>query len=204
MDRNNKPVALFDLDGTLVKYQEALERDLEKLRSPYEPVYTIRQKHKDYIGERMELIKGRSSWWVNLEKLDLGFDIYNMAMDLGYRIVVLTQGPKINSEAWKGKLIWCRNNLEPDTDVIITRDKGLVYGKVLVDDYPEYAEAWLKHRPRGLVIMPHHPWNRSFKHKQVIKYSGKESEKEEINARLKVIINKFNKDNIINDNEYNE
>jgi FMN phosphatase YigB (HAD superfamily) len=191
----NKPVILFDLDGTLCQYNEALERDLEKLRSPFEPPYKRTHKHRDYIGERMELIKGNASWWVNLEKFQLGFDIHHIATSLGYRIVVLTQGPKNNSEAWKGKLIWCRNNLDPDTDVIITRDKGLVYGKVLVDDYPEYAEAWLKHRPRGLVIMPAHPWNKTYKHKQVIRYSGLASESSEIHQRLKIIAEQFIKDN---------
>tara|TARA_Y100000310_G_C20512920_1_gene729762 strand:+ start:436 stop:588 length:153 start_codon:yes stop_codon:yes gene_type:complete len=46
----------------------------------------------------------------------------------------------------------------------ITEDKGIVYGKVLVDDYPCYIKRWLENRPRGLVIMPAHSYNRDFEH----------------------------------------
>ena len=63
-------------------------------------------------------------------------------------------------------------NLGKDIDITITRDKSLVYGKVLVDDYPAYAERWLKHRSRGLVIMPANKDNREYKHPQVIRFDG--------------------------------
>ena len=36
---------------------------------------------------------------------------------------------------------WCQHHL-PGVPVTITMDKGLVYGKVLVDDYPPYVERW--------------------------------------------------------------
>ena len=54
----------------------------------------------------------------------------------------------------------------------ITQDKSVHYGKVLVDDYPGYIEAWLEHRPRGLVIMPAHDHNKDFVHAQVVRYDG--------------------------------
>ena len=57
-------------------------------------------------------------------------------------------------------------------DVIITRDKGLVYGKILVDDYPGYVERWLEWRPRGTVIMPANEENKNFSHQNVIRYDG--------------------------------
>jgi len=54
--------------------------------------------------------------------------------------------------------------------VTLTEDKGLVYGKVLVDDWPPYIERWLTWRPRGLVIMPARRWNATFTHPQVLRY----------------------------------
>jgi 5'-nucleotidase len=68
---------------------------------------------------------------------------------------------------------WCRRHLGAETPVHITEDKGLVYGKFLYDDFPEYCLSWLRHRPRGLVIMPETSWNKDFNHAQVLKYSGK-------------------------------
>ena len=52
----------------------------------------------------------------------------------------------------------------------MSQNKSLVYGKILVDDFPEYVEPWLKNRPRGLAIIPAHPWNKEFKHDRAIRY----------------------------------
>jgi 5'-nucleotidase len=51
-------------------------------------------------------------------------------------------------------------------------NKSLVYGTFLYDDYLPYMEAWLKHRPRGLGIMPVTRSNRDFRHPQVVKWDG--------------------------------
>lgn len=174
MKDDKKPICLFDLDGTLINYDECLRRDLEKLRSPNEPS-TISWKRKQeppYILNRMNLIRSSSTWWENLDQLPSGFAILDNAINLGFRIVICTQGPKTNAEAWKGKMIWCLKHLPQDTEITITRDKGLIYGRVLVDDYPEYIMKWLEHRKRGLVIMPAYDYNADFSHPQVIRYKG--------------------------------
>jgi hypothetical protein len=91
--------------------------------------------------------------------------------ELGYYLSILTQGPKANPVAWSHKVKWCFKHV-PNIDITITRNKGLVYGKVLMDDYPEYIQQWLEHRPRGLVIMPAQKWNVDFTHPNVIRYDG--------------------------------
>lgn len=45
------------------------------------------------------------------------------------------------------------------TPVIMSHNKGLVFGHVLVDDYPFYINKWVSQRPRGLVLMPKSPIN---------------------------------------------
>ena len=170
---NNPNIALMDMDGTLCDYDGAMQRDLAKLASPNEE-YEITgygQQHPDYIWERMKLIKSRGEWWENLPQLKLGFDILNILKKLNFQISILTQGPKENPIAWSHKVSWCMKNV-PDLDITITRDKGLVYGKVLVDDYPEYIERWLKWRPRGFVIMPAQKWNENFVNDKVLRYNG--------------------------------
>jgi hypothetical protein len=71
-----------------------------------------------------------------------------------------------------GKKMWIDKNLGTDVDITITRKKEAVYGKILVDDWPEYVLQWLEWRPRGLVIMPVQKHNISFNHPQAIHYDG--------------------------------
>lgn len=173
---NIKPenIALFDLDGTLSDYDTSLFKELEKLRSPGEKVYTppFWGIIPEYIANRTNLIRSREEWWANLPKLQLGWDILDIAKSLEFKIMILTQGPRKNPVAWSGKKKWIDSNLGEETDITITRDKGLIYGKVLVDDFPEYIDRWLTWRKRGLVIMPANKDNTNYKHKQVIRYDG--------------------------------
>jgi hypothetical protein len=62
--------------------------------------------------------------------------------------------------------MWCNKHL-PGRQITITMDKSLTYGRVLVDDYPDYALGWLEHRPRGLVIMPKSEACKGFSHNNV-------------------------------------
>jgi 5'-nucleotidase len=170
--RREPPIALFDMDGTLCDYQDALFRELEKLRSPKEKPFDDFHMPvlPQYIKNRMDLIRSSEAWWSTLPKYSPGWEILRMVKKIGYRVVILTQGPRRNPVAWSGKKQWIDKYLGEDTDIIITRDKGLVYGRILVDDYPPYIKKWLAHRPRGLAVMPGHQDNISFRHPQVLPY----------------------------------
>ena len=175
MKESEWPIALFDLDDTLCDYGGAMFESLEKLRSPKEPktrLYGNGEQIPYYLEQRMNLIRREEDWWVNLPKLQLGWDILKVAKKLDFKIIILSKGPRRNPVAYSGKKKWIDKNLGYDTDVILTQDKGLVYGRVLVDDFPPYIESWLKHRPRGLVIMSANKRNKNFVHPQVIRYDG--------------------------------
>jgi len=168
-----QPIALFDMDGTLCDYDLGLESSLAPLRCPHESRRRVRDRESKWLKARMDLIRSSTDWWADLPRLDLGFDLWRMAGEVGYRRMILTQGPKKNPNAWAGKKHWLDRNVGADVEVTITRDKGLVYGRILVDDFPEYALRWLKWRPRSLVVMPLNDQNRKFKHPQVVHYDGK-------------------------------
>ena len=175
MEEPGQAIALFDLDGTLCDYDGAMFESLERLRSPKEPktrLYGNGEKTPYYLEQRMNLIRREEDWWVNLPKLQLGWDVLKVAKRLDFRVIILSKGPRRNPIAYSGKKKWIDKNLGYDIDVILTQDKGLVYGRVLIDDFPPYVESWLKHRPRGLVIMPANERNKNFVHPQVIRYDG--------------------------------
>ena len=170
-------VALFDMDGTLCDYDSQLLKDINKSMAKGAPKFTGRIKDApDHVQKIADTIRASQGWWENLPRLQLGWDILKIAQDQGYRVMILTQGPRNNPAAWTGKKLWLDKNLGPDFDITITRDKGLVYGKILVDDYPEYAERWLTWRKSGLVIMPANESNKDYRHRQVIRYDGKNLE----------------------------
>ena len=167
-------VFLFDMDGSLADFDGALLADLERLRGPSEPPLASvaeawRQPH---LRARIEVIRSRPGWWAGLEPMQAGMAVYQKALELGFDCQVLTKGPKGHSRAWAEKVDWCQRHLGPDVDIHVVSDKGLVYGVALYDDYPPYVEAWLRHRRRGLVIMPANELNRDFRHAKVVRYDG--------------------------------
>lgn len=167
-------IGLFDLDGSLADYDKAVLAKLMILKSPDEPVvHDVREAFQvPYLKARIELISREPNWWLNLEPIPMGFQVLEVAKAIGFQIHVLTQGPKAIPLAWKEKVEWCQKHLGPDIDIHITRNKGLVYGKFLYDDYPDYMLRWLKHRPRGLGIMPVNKINKDFQHPQVVRWDG--------------------------------
>jgi len=164
MSDDNKPaVALVDLDGSLADFDGAMQEGLDALRAPCESkldenAYTGAQPH---IIARKRLIKSQPGFWSGLRKLRLGFEVYGMLQKLEFERHILTKGPESTTSAWTEKVLWCQMYVS-DALITVTQDKSLVYGRVLVDDWPKYALPWLKYRPRGLVIMVAQKWNQEF------------------------------------------
>jgi hypothetical protein len=184
-DKDSDNIGLFDLDGSLADYDKAVLEGLALLASPEEPpVVDVRNARQvKHLQARVDLITRQPNWWANLERIPMGFQVLELAREIGFRIHVLTQGPKAIPVAWKEKVEWCHKHLGADTDIHITRDKGLVYGRFLYDDYPVYMQKWLRHRPRGLGIMPVTAANREFVHPQVVRWDG--TNLEEVVSRLR-------------------
>lgn len=176
----NDQIALVDMDGTLCDYDGAMKRDLNLIKSQDELIVNnLWDESTTYLKERMKIIKKQPNWWLNLEPIPSGMRMIHLLDSLGFKIHILTQGPATTASAWTEKVEWCQKHLNHlDYDITITRNKGLVYGKVLFDDYPEYIMRWLKWRPRGLVIMPENSFNKNLVHPNVFHYSGPESMEE--------------------------
>ncbi len=182
-------VALLDLDGTLADYDAAIMRDLKFVASPYELEHLDADYAAEvpYIKARKKLIRSQPGWWTSLEPLKSGFDVVELLKKYGFLLHVLTRAPGSIDAACSEKASWCRKYL-PGVDIAITPNKGMVYGKILFDDWPEYIGQWLKYRPRGLVIMPDQKWNKHVEHPQVIRYTG--SNLDEVEGRIKLLLNK--------------
>lgn len=147
---DTEKIALFDMDGTLVDYDGQLLRSLEAIRSPHEPhPDELYDEMPEWMEQRRQMITSQVGWWKRLPIFGLGWEVLEACKSIGFSISVLTKGPSRKCQAWAEKVEWCNEHLKGYIDgVTITQDKGLVYGRVLVDDYPEYIERWLRWRPR--------------------------------------------------------
>jgi hypothetical protein len=194
-DRSEAPVALFDMDGTLADFDGEMVRGMSLLASPNDPPWEPEREADEapHIRQRRRLVKSVPGFWLGLPELADGFWILRDAYNVGFRIMILSKGPSNNSMAWMEKIDWCRQHLltppffaddmeklRPPIqhEITLTEDKGLVYGRVLVDDWPPYILKWLEWRPRGWVIMPHRRWNADFNHPQVLRFTGDEESRE--------------------------
>lgn len=169
MEERKGLVALFDLDGTLADYDSALDRDIRQCLPPDSDIDWRINQDKPYIKNLIKLIRSQPDWWLNLNSLQDGFLLLNLFREYRFNINILTKGPFNHSNSWSEKVDWCRSRV-PDASITITENKSLVYGKVLVDDWPSYVEGWLAFRPRGLAILPDRPWNQGLEHPQIIRY----------------------------------
>ena len=183
-------VGLFDMDGTLFDYDGQLRTDLAALMSPNEEMPDdIFDESLPWIKARMHLIKSQPGWWRNLPRFQLGWDVYEVAINLGFCIDILTKGPRSKPQAWAEKVECIMNHFGEDVvPNIVGKTKKRYYGAFLCDDYPPYVEDWLEHRPRGLVIMPAHCYNKHVTHPNVIRYDG--SNLQEVRNALTVVMNR--------------
>jgi hypothetical protein len=181
-------IALVDLDATLADYSGAIKRDLKLIAAPNEDLSILEDdNHKEvpYIKSRIKMIRSQPGWWISLEPLKSGFAVVELLKKHGFLIHVLTKAPNSVDAAWSEKVIWSKKYL-PEADITITPHKGMVYGRVIFDDHPDHIIPWLKHRPRGLVIMTDQPWNKELTHPQVVRYTG--DNLDEVEDRIRAVI----------------
>ena len=166
--------ALFDMDGTVADYDRVMVERMTELKAPEEA--PLAWKHSDdeppHLKARRRAVSRDPGFWRNLPEYEPGMVIWRLAGELGFQRKMLTQAPTSSPVAWTAKVEWVLEHLGLDVPITITRSKGDVFGRILVDDYPPYINAWLAHRHRGLVIMPAHPWNAGFEHPNVIRWDG--------------------------------
>lgn len=175
MEAPDDRIALIDMDGTVVDLEKALRDATDPMRAPGEPPFqpspTGWRDYPQHIEARRNVVKKIPGFWRTLPRLEMGFDIIEELRALGFGLHVLTKGPSTKTHVWGEKVDWCREHL-PDATVTVTEIKTFTYGRVFVEDFPDFFEPWLVHRPRGLVIAIAQPWNAHVDHPNVLRYDG--------------------------------
>lgn len=172
-EENHNNVCLWDMDGTLVDYDAEMSAALRLMRSP-EETWTGRGHdiREDWMKHRIDMIRNVPGFWSNLPWHPRGSELVRAFEDnFDFENHILTKGPTSSTGAWTEKVEWCRKHV-PEFHVTISGKKSLVYGKVLVDDWPQYFMPWLEVRPRGVVVAVAAPWNEGYEHDNLVRYDG--------------------------------
>lgn len=167
-------IALFDMDGTLFDLDARMLEELNKMRSPYEPEITNPFEDLEWMENRRRAIKRVSGFWRSLPKYQPGWDVLEIAKEIGFDIHILTKGPSSKGMgiAWMEKMECIRDHFGKEVTLHVSEDKSVTYGRVLCDDFENYVMGWLHWRCRGLAIMPAHKHNEHVNHPNVIRYDG--------------------------------
>jgi 5'(3')-deoxyribonucleotidase len=169
-----EPIALFDLDGSLANFDASMQVKLAELRSPGEDPAVEDDEAISYVKARRQMIKRQPGFWRDLSTIPLGFQVLEEARVQRFWCQILSKSPRKIPSAAGEKIEWCVKHV-PDLPIVLSEDKGLVYGKLLCDDWPEYIERWITWRPRGLVIAVAQRWNVGIDKrfpKNVVRYDG--------------------------------
>lgn len=168
-------IALIDMDGTIADFDSGLREGLLPLVSPWESGSLVDygnlphgEDAPPWLEARMNLVKRQPGFWRNLRRIEDGFKVLEMIVEAGFETSILTKAPRTNHPSRAEKAEWCEEHV-PDLPVTVCHDKSLVYGRILFDDYPPFATAWLKHRPNGTVLMLDGPSNQGFSNPQVVR-----------------------------------
>jgi len=161
-----RKIAIVDMDNTLVDYTEGMRLEYDALCSPNEENYEAAKKRyegkewPDHLWQRIQTIYGRVDWWYNLEPLSVGFEIVEVLKSRGYEIHVGTSGPSDHPRSWMEKYQWVKDFFPKADAVHITRDKSILGGQILVDDWPDYITKWQDYNHGGFVVVPAHHYNK--------------------------------------------
>lgn len=189
--KKSENIALIDMDGTIADYDGGIRTSIlpflsEKDRSA--PIWG--DGVPGHVKRLIRYIKMQNGFWKNLPVIDSGIKVMKALQKEGFNLHILTKGPFVAHNAWTEKVQWCEEKLNSDFGelgkdygISITSDKGLIYGRILFDDYIPYCERWLEWRPRGLVIQLQNDNNKGWSHPNVVQYNG--SNFEEICERIR-------------------
>ena len=176
-----KKTILVDLDGICANFfmpwlEQYNELFLPKGKDPVK-IEDITDldilKTKNVNGNIYKIIDGKTTpnFFRSLKPLDGAIDAIKKIKKEGHNVVICS-APSRDPYSWSDKVFWVKEHLgiSSGKKIILTGNKKLVFGDVLIDDSPKNTAAWLEAHPNGIVAQINWPWN--YNSKAQIKAEG--------------------------------
>lgn len=158
---------LVDMDDTIANWQDRFDEELhyfgqEALFIPRKNERTCFDLHKDRTTRESEIINeimDMEGFYADLAPIEGAIDALYSMLAAGHEVSLVTSPWLSNATCVQDKYDWVREHLGDDwvDRVIITKDKTLIEGDVLIDDKPEIHG---KAEPKWVHILFDQPYNR--------------------------------------------
>ncbi len=149
-----KKIILVDMDNVLADYESAF---LEQYRAkfPHNFYIPLKDRKRFYVHEEypqkdwedVRTIYNAPGFFANLPVIEGGKEALEEMKELGFDVFICSSPVNKYQYCVPEKYAWVEKNLgfEWTKKIIMTKDKTLVYGDMLIDDKPEH---------KGLTIPP--------------------------------------------------
>lgn len=139
-----------DLDSVLVDFDSGFREisDVEVSDGWEYKKRFSKQKFWKLVGDR------GLDFWTNLPWMSDGKKLWRYLRDCPYDVIVLSApSTHDNGISKKGKIIWCRNHLGPNVNIILEDDKFKYAGhnKILIDDLEKNIIPWKERGGIGIL-----------------------------------------------------
>jgi 5'-nucleotidase len=157
---------LVDMDGVLCKWQDQFDK-LLRAHYPHIPVFPFDKVTRfktqsfyadEYRAEIAEMMN-RPGFYLDLEPMDNGIAALHAMKEAGLNVFICTAPYVTNKTCASEKMEWMERYVGSDwlNKTIITSDKTMVHGNVLIDDKPSIKGA---RTPSWKHIVFDAPYNR--------------------------------------------
>ncbi len=163
-------IILFDQDGVLANYTKAhLEAiahefpELPRLLPEEADCFNTEEHFPEVYRTRIGALALRPGFFFNLDPIPGAVDAMHGLLARGFDVRICTSPKKIFDNCVTEKFAWVKKHLGQEfvERIVLTRDKTLVYGDILVDDKPDITGICV---PAWKHILYDQPYNRHIIH----------------------------------------
>lgn len=174
----NKKIILVDMDGVLADFETRFLEEWKR-KFPNHPKVPLEERKTFYLAEsypgglkkEIEIILSAPGFYENLEAISGGKEALAKMQKLGHDVFICTSPISKYENCVLEKYRWAEKNLgfEWTKKIIMTKDKALVFGDILIDDKPEHKGA---RKPAWKHVLFEAPYNKHVKDKLRITWSN--------------------------------